>query len=144
MEKEILQNNFEAVYKEYKDYEFYILSTKDDILKQREAFNERAVNGGESEDVLVAALFDLSIRPIQSEADLRILRDKLINVYDAYKLAIDFPEDIKEEMKNLQRPLQLYTISNGVQIDIDKEKSDRFKEEARKTHSEILKNMMTK
>lgn len=137
MEIEILQNNFETIYKEYKDYAFYIDSTTEEINKQRDAFKERVV-GGEDEEVLLRDLFDLSIKPIQSDSDLRILRDRLLFVYDAYKIVIDFPSEIKEEMNNLKRPYQAYRIFNGAQIEIDKEKNDKFKEEARKSHSEFI------
>lgn len=137
MEIEILQNNFETIYKEYKDYAFYIDSTTEEINKQRDAFKERIV-GGEDEEVLLRDLFDLSIKPIQSDSDLRILRDRLLFVYDAYKIVIDFPSEIKEEMNNLKRPYQAYRIFNGAQIEIDKEKNDKFKEEARKSHSEFI------
>ncbi len=138
--EEILKNNFETVYKDYKDYESFVSSTKDSINKQREAFKDRAIKE-QNEDLLVNDLFDLSLKPIQSDADLRILRDRLISVYDAYRIVIDFPEEIKQEIKSLQRPLQIYTISKGEQVDIDKEKSDRFREEARKTHLELIKNL---
>ena len=141
MELEILQNHFEVVYKEYKDYESYLASIKDETIKQREGFNERAVKGGEHIDTLVSALFDISIKPIQIEDDLRVLKDRLISVYDAYKIVIDFPENIKEEMKNLQRPFQAYRLSGDVLVDIDKDKNDKFREEARKAHTEIIQNM---
>lgn len=141
MELEILQNNFETAYKEYKDYESFLVSERVEIQKQRDSFKERVISGTDSDDVLVSALFDLSIRPIQSEEDLRVLRDRLIAVYDAYKIVIDFPAEIVEEMKNLQRPYQVYRIHNGSQVDIDKEKNDKFRDEARKKHAEVLKEL---
>ncbi len=139
MEIDILKNHFETVYRDYKDYEAFIISIQDEVKKKREDFQERAVKGGESEDTLVSALFDLSIKPIQSEEDLRVLRNKLIAVYDAYKIVIDFPEDIKEEVNNLARPYQAYRIVNNTQVDIDPAKNDTFREEARRKHLEVVK-----
>lgn len=141
MEIEILQNNFETVYKDYKEYETFLSSVEEDIKVKRDAFNERAVKGGESDEVLIAALFDLSLKPMQSLEDLRVLRDRLISTYDAYKIVIDFPAEIKEEVNNLKRPLQAYRISNGKQIEIDKEKNDRFREDVRKNHLELIKTL---
>lgn len=143
MELEILQNNFETVYKEYKDYESFLVPERVEVQKQRDSFTERVKKGMDSDDSLVAMLFDLSIKPLQSEEDLRILRDRLLTVYDAYKIVIDFPAEIIEEMKNLQRPSQTYMIDKGHQVDIDKEKNDRFREEARKKHAEVLKEFKT-
>jgi hypothetical protein len=139
MEKEILQNNFETVYKEYKEYESLILSTQEEILKQREKFRDRVLK--ENELSLVEALFDLSIKPIQSEEDLRILRDRLITVYDSYKIVLDFPIEINTEISNLKRPYQAYRIDNGQQVDIDKTKNDLYKEKVKQRHLEIINQM---
>lgn len=144
MEIQILQNNFETVYKDYKEYEAFFDSIKDNIQSQRNDFEKRAVNGGESDDVLVSALFDISLKPMQSAEDLRVLRDRLISTYDAYKIVIDFPAEIKEEVNNLKRPLQAYRISNGNQVEIDKEKNDKFKEDVRKSHLELIKQLQEK
>ncbi len=139
MERDILQNNFETVYKEYKDYEFLVLSSQEEINKERENFRDRVLK--ENEDSLLESLFDLSIKPIQSEEDLRILRDRLIAVYDSYKIVIDFPTDIITEINNLKRPYQAYRIDNGQQVVIDKIKNDIFKEKAKERHLEIIKQM---
>lgn len=143
MDLDILQNNFETVYKEYKDYENFIESSQEEVIKRREGFKELALSGSKSDEELVSLLFDLSIRPLQSEQDLLILRNRLIAVYDAYKIILDFPTDIKEEIQNLQRPYQVYRVHNGSQVDIDKEKNDKFREEAKKKHSEVLKELKT-
>ncbi len=141
MDKDILQNNFETVYKEYKDYKFFVESIGDEIKAQRDAFKERAVSGKDDDDTLVSALFDLSIKPIQHDTDLKILRERLINTYDAYRDVLEFPEDVKEEVRNLIRPLQIYNVSNGSLVEINKEKNDLFREEARKNHSELVKSL---
>lgn len=139
MEKDILQNHFETVYKDFKDYESYITSNIEELNKQRESFKDRVVSGKDNEDSLISALFDLSIKPIQSDEDLRILRDRLINVYDSYKIALDFPTEIINEISKLKRPYQAYRIDNGNQVVIDKDKNDKFRQEVRKKHSEYLK-----
>lgn|SRR6478609_9126566 len=144
MEIQILQNNFETVYKDYKEYEAFFDSIKDSVQSQRADFERRAVNGGESDDVLVSALFDISIKPMQTAEDLRVLRDRLIATYDAYKIVIDFPTAIIEEINSLKRPLQAYRLSNGKQIEIDKEKNDRFKEDVRNSHLELIKGLQEK
>jgi len=144
MEKDILENNFETIYKDYKAYESYLETTKKHVEEQRNSFKDRATKGVTSDDDLVSELFDLSIKPIQSEEDLRILRDRLLNTFDAYKIVLDFPDKVKEEVKNLRRPLQAYRIDNGEQVEIDKEKNDKFKEEAKKTHLEIVKSLQDK
>jgi hypothetical protein len=141
MEKDILQNNFETVYKEYKDYEAFVNSTIEEINKKRDGFKELVASGNESEEVLVSELFNLSIRPIQSDEDLRVLRDRLLNVYDAYKIVLDFPKEVIEELSNLRRPYQAYRIFNDNQVEIDKEKNEKFKEGVRKSHSELVKSL---
>ena len=138
MENSILENNFETVYREYKEYEAYLGTVSPDTNKQREDFKQRVVSSGVSDEVLVEELFNLSIKPIQSREDLRVLRDRLINVYDAYNIFLDFPEEVKEEIKSLKRPLQTYRIYNGEQQEIDKERNNSYREEARKTHLEII------
>lgn len=138
MEKDILQNNFETVYKEYKDYKSYMDSIEGDIKAQRDAFKERAVSGRDDEESLVSALFDLSIKPIQHETDLKILRDKLIATFDAYKDVLTFPEEVKEEVKNLVRPIQIYNIDNGKLIEVNKELNDTIREDARNKHKEFV------
>lgn len=143
MEKEILQNNFETVYKEYKDYASYIDSIKEESNSQVEDFKKRAVSGNEEESVLVSALFDLSIKPIQHQTDLKILRDRLIAVFDAYKILLEFPEEIKEEIKNLIRPIQIYSINNGKEIEINKDMNDKMRAEAKIKHSELVNAIRT-
>jgi len=140
MDKEILQNNFETVYKEYKDYLAYIESIKEEINSQRESFKNRVVSGKDDEDTLVSALFDVSLKPIQHETDLKILRDRLIATFDAYRDILDFPEEVKEEVKNLVKPIQIYAIDNGKLIEVNKELNDTIREDARRKHLEYVKS----
>jgi hypothetical protein len=142
MDTDILQNYFETVYKEYVDYRDVLASKKDEIDKGRIEFQNKASKFTGDKDLLVNELFDLSIKPIQSEADLRVLRDRLINVFEAYKTVLDFPETVKQDIALLSRPTQIYTIVNGEQVDIDKEKSAIFREEARQTHSKLLNSIV--
>lgn len=144
MEEDVLKNNFETVYKEYKDYDSFIASVSEEVSQGRKAFRDRVLSSNEDEDVLSEALFELSIKPLQSGEDLRVLRDRLINTYDAYKIVLDFPETVKEEMRLLKRPLQSYRIHNGKQEEIDKEKNDRYKKEVRKTHLEVISALKQK
>lgn len=141
MEKDILENNFETIYKEYKEYESVFELLKEEVNKEKDVFKERVVSGTDSDDTLSEILFNLSIKPLQSAEDLRILRDRLISVYDAYKITIDFPESIKEEIKKLKRPTQAYRIHNGKQIEIDKVSNDKYKEEVKKRQAEIIASM---
>lgn len=138
MENSILENTFETVYKEYKEYKAYLDSVSAEVVKQREGFKQKVVSSKDSDEALIEELFNLSIKPMQSQEDLRILRDRLLNVYDAYKIFLDFPAEIKEEIKNIERPFQTYRIYNGEQEEIDKEKSEKYRELARKTHLEII------
>lgn len=138
MENSILENNFETVYKEYKEYKAYLDSISAEVEKQREGFKQKVVSSEESDEVLIEELYDLSIKPMQSQEDLRILRDRLLNVYDAYKIFLDFPVEIKEEIKSIKRPFQTYRIYNGKQEEIDKEKSEKNREVVRKTNLEII------
>lgn len=138
MEKQILENTFETVYKEYKEYSAYLDTIQEDVETKRKEFKEKVANSTDSDEMLADELFNLSLRPMQSQEDLRILRDRLINVYDAYKIAIDFPTEVIEEIKALKRPLQTYRIFNGKQEVIDKARQEKQKEDIRATHLEII------
>jgi hypothetical protein len=138
METQILENTFETVYKEYKEYSAHIAAMQEEVEAKRKEFKEKVANTKDSDDMLAEELFNLSLKPMQSQEDLRILRDRLINVYDAYKIIIDFPTEIIEEIKALKRPLQTYRISNGKQEVIDKERQEKQKEDIRATHLEII------
>lgn len=138
METQILENTFETVYKEYKEYNAYLDTIQEDVEAKRKEFKEKVANTKDSDEMLADELFNLSLRPMQSQEDLRILRDRLINVYDAYKIVIDFPTEIIEEIKALKRPLQTYRVSNGKQEVIDKARQERQKEDIRATHLEII------
>lgn len=138
MENSILENNFETVYREYKEYKAYLDSVSAEVEKQREGFKQKVISSGESDETLIEELYDLSIKPMQSQEDLRILRERLLNVYDAYKIFLDFPVEIKEEIKNIERPFQTYRIYNGEQEEINKVKSEKYREVVRKTHLEII------
>lgn len=140
MDIDILQNNFETVYKEYKDYTAYIESIKEEINSQRESFKKRVASGKDDEDTLVSALFDVSLKPIQHETDLKILRDRLIATFDAYRDILDFPEEVKEEVKNLVRPIQIYAVDNGKLIEVNKELNDKIREDAKQKHAEYVKS----
>lgn len=143
MDKDILQNNFETVYKEYKDYKSYMDSITGEVNAQREAFKEKATSGKYSDDTLVSALFDISIKPIQHETDLKILRDRLIAYFDAYRDVLEFPEEVKEEIKNLTRPIQIYNVANGQLIELNKELNDNIREDARRKHAEYVNSFRT-
>lgn len=138
MENSILENNFETVYREYKEYKAYLDSVSAEVEKQREGFKQKVISSGESDETLIEELYDLSIKPMQSQEDLRILRERLLNVYDAYKIFLDFPVEIKEEIKNIERPFQTYRIYNGEQEEINRVKSEKYREVVRKTHLEII------
>jgi hypothetical protein len=143
MENRILENHFETVYKEYKEYDSYIESTREEVEKRRKDFKDRVLESKESDDILSSELFELSLRPIQSHEDLRILRDRLISVYDAYKIVIDFPSEVSEEIKALKRPIQTYRVANGKQEVIDKARQERQKEDIKNTHLEIISALKT-
>lgn len=138
METKILENTFETVYKEYKEYYSYLESIREEVESKRKEFKEKTAKSEESDEVLAEELFNLSLRPMQSQEDLRILRDRLINVYDAYKIIIDFPTEIIEEIKTLKRPIQTYRVSNGKQEIIDKVRQEKQKEDIKATHLEVI------
>lgn len=138
METDILKNNFEEVYKEYKDYEQFVLSSKEAIETGKEEFRNIAVSGELSDSELVNRLFDLSIKPLQSDLDLRILRDRMVSTYDAYKVVIDFPEEIKEEIRNIIRPVTTYRIVSNKQEEVDPVKNKIIIEEAKVKHLEVI------
>lgn len=138
MDKDILQNHFETVYKEYKDYESFLISQEEDINKQRESFKELVLKGDHTEEFLIDKLFELSIKPLQSDEDLRNLRNRMFSVYDAYKIVIDFPTEIINEINSLNRPTMFYMIDKGSQYVVNKDFNDRYKESRKQRLKEII------
>lgn len=138
MEKDILQNHFETVYKEYKDYESFLISQEEDIKKQRDSFKDLVLKGNHTEEFLIDKLFELSIKPLQSDEDLRNLRNRMLSVYDAYKIIIDFPTEIISEINSLNRPNMFYMIDKGKQFFINKDFNDKYKENRKQRLKEII------
>jgi len=136
--EEILKNNFEVAYKEYKEYESYFKSAAPKIKEEREQYVKFAEKHKDDLDTLADKLFEIQSVVGLKENDLIKLQVRLITVYEMVKDILEIPADIKKEIEAFVKPKQYYKIEQGEAIEIDPELSRRVKEEGKKYYHQIL------
>lgn len=129
--KEILENNFEQVYKEYKEYESYLKSAEEKIKTEREQLPKLLQDNENSQHIIIDKLFELQSLPLIQRQDLLNLNTRLIYTYNAVKDVIEIPEEVKREIEQFMPPKQHYKIESGEAKEIDPQYSKDIKEKAR-------------
>lgn len=141
--KEILENHFETVYKEFKEYETFLKSAAKEIKEQNEKFTQFTVDNKDNIDAITSELFEIQSKPHFYQNDLVKLLNRLIHTYEAVKEVIEIPEDIKKEISNFIKPKQFYRIENGNAVEIDTEFLEKSKEEAKKHYTLQVKQLLS-
>lgn len=141
---EILENIFEVVYQEYKDYENFFKSTAPKIKQQREDFAKYAEENISNIDLVTEHLFEIEAEPQFYQNDLVKLQNRLYITYQTVKDVIEIPAEIKKEIEAFPQPKQIYTIKNGTAQEIDLEYIGKLKTEAKKQYSVTVKELVSR
>jgi len=140
--KEILQNNFEVAYKEFKEYETFLKNAAPKIKESREQFVQFSQENNDNTALLTERLFEDQVIPTYYQNDLLKLQNKVITVFETVKDVLEIPAEIKTEVEALIPPKQMYKITAGTAEEIDPEHNSKIKEEAKKYYQEMLEKMM--
>jgi hypothetical protein len=132
---------FETVYKEYKDYESFVLSIKDKVIQDRDGFAKFAQENSEDVDKIVDKIVEINENPILHENDLMRLQMKLVNTYDVIKEIVEIPQEIKEETEKL-RFQQVFKIEDNKAIPINQDKLNTMRERTKAGARDFLTNLM--
>lgn len=144
MSKEILENNFNTIYKEYKDYKNFVEKITPEIAQSRKDFRIFALENKDNLEKVTDKLFEVNQAPAFYQKDLFELSKRLIYVYRAVKDSIEVPEDIKEEILSLTRPKFVYKIVNGEAVDIDPSYTEKIKKETKKSYTDAVQGFIKK
>lgn len=139
--EENLKLYFETVYKEYKDYESFVLSIKDKVIQDRENFAKFAQENLEDIDKIVDKIVEINENPILHENDLMRLQMRLVNTYDTVKEIVEIPQEIKEETEKL-RFQQVFKIEDNKAIPINQDKLKTMRERTKAGAKDFLTNLM--
>lgn len=137
----ILENNFNAVYQEYKEYQTFLKNSAEEIKKQRENL---AKISNDNEEEIIEKAFEVLTKPHYYAEDLLKLQVRLKSIYDFSKDVLEIPSEIKEEIDKFLVNRQIYRIEKGAPKEIDTEYTKKLTEEAKKHYKEQLKNLKTK
>lgn len=125
----ILENNFNAAYKEYKDYHSFLKSLAPDIQKSREDLAKT-----QNKDEMIEKAFEVYTKPHYYAEDLIKLQNKLRIILEFSSLVLKIPAEIKEEIENFTQQKQLYRIDKGEAIEIDPDYVKQLTEEAKRQY----------
>lgn len=139
--EEIIKNNLEVVYKEFKDYEAYFKGIAPKIKEAREKFSEFAMQNYDDTDVLMKNYLENDVTPELHKADLITLQNKLIYTYEAVRDAIEIPAEIKNEIESFIKPKQVYIIQAGEAKEIDPEHTAKIKSAAKEYYKPIVEQL---
>jgi len=139
--EEILKNNFEISYQEFKEYEQFLKNAAPKIKKEREEFTQFTIDNSSNTEAITDKLFEIETTPVNYQNDLLKLQNKLITTYHTVKDCIEIPAEIKKEVESLISPKQIYKIKNGEAQEIDPSYTEKIKVESKKYYKQMLEQM---
>jgi len=139
--EEILKNNFEISYQEFKEYEQFLKNAAPKIKKEREEFTQFTIDNSSNTEAITDKLFEIETIPVNYQNDLLKLQNKLITTYHTVKDCIEIPAEIKKEVESLIAPKQVYKIKNGEAQEIDASYTEKIKVESKKYYKQMLEQM---
>jgi antitoxin component of MazEF toxin-antitoxin module len=139
--EDILKNNFNTIYSEWKLYGDFIKKNNEIVAKERSEFNDFAKVNSQNTDLLVNKLFELTHRQTIHQIEYNKLTDRLLNVYEAYKLVIDIPKEVAEEINSFPKQDMLFKVVNGVAVVVNPEKIEEVKASLRANFEKMIKDM---
>lgn len=137
-EIKILENNFNVLYKEYKEYEKFLKAKAPEIKKRKE---DLAKLPDYDEDTIVEEVFKAHTQSNYYAEDVIKLQNKLHTVYQFSKEVLDIPAEIEKEIENFLQQKQIYRIENGEAVDIDSEYTNKLTKEAKAHYKNQLKGL---
>lgn len=133
-----LKSQFEIVYQDFKKYEDFLKAESENIKKERENFNEFAVQNKDNIDLVLERLFEINERPTFYREDFQKLGLKLYYTYEALQNILEIPQEIRTEIENL-KPRYYYNIFEGQPKVIDQEYVDKISNLSKETYKQNLK-----
>lgn len=142
MEMQVLENNFEQIYREWFTYNEFFNKLEKNPEKRKEKLTELA-NKGVSEEELVNEIFDSGIGYEFHKKDLDILSQRLLSAYKTVEGYLNIPQEALDNIKQLQLSPTLYVIEKGVAKALDEDLLEKVKLSIRKDF-EVLYNELKK
>ena len=133
-----LKSQFEIVYQDFKKYEDFLKAESENIKKERENFNEFAVQNKDNMDLVLERLFEINERPTFYREDFQKLGLKLYYTYETLQNVLEIPQEIRTEIENL-KPRYYYNIFEGQAKVIDQEYVDKISSLSKETYKQNLK-----
>lgn len=137
--KELLENHFQTVYGEYKEYETFVREIAPKIKTEREEFDKYLQKNLDDVEGAVDRLFDINSKPALYQNDLVNLQSRLIHTYETLKETVEIPVEIKTEIESFKKPKQTYKIEKGNPVEIDEKATEEFKKTVRANYRDIVK-----
>lgn len=140
--KEILENNFQQVYDEYKKYESFFAPKIKTVEERRKELATFINENKEDTELVLNKVFEEGTKFLFHERDLQNLRTKLFNTYKAVEGVIDIPKEVVKEITDFKIENQYYIINNNEEIPLNEEFMSQIKESIRRDYSKILEEAL--
>lgn len=140
--KEILENNFEQVYKEYKDYEQFFAPKRKTVEERRTDIAKFVNDNQDNQQQIIDKVFEEGTKYMFHEADIRALKAKLFYTYKAVEGALDIPLEVRKEILSFEIEPQFYVIQNSAEKEIQTETINAIKEGIRKDFDLVVKEAL--
>ena len=134
-----LENQFEQVYREYKNYEAFYNTIKKSPEERRKETAEYVLQNKEDEQSVIDKVFESGVGYLFYEKDLQLLRDRLVNVFKFVEGVLEIPQEIKTEINSLQISPQFFIVDSSLKaIEVDQNATKRIKEQIKKDFNLVL------
>lgn len=127
MDKQILENSFETIYKEYLNYKNYFKSIEKSPEDRRKDVIEKVTSGELSDEQAIDFMFDNGIKYEAHKKDLEILGNKLFIAFYLLNGVLEFPKEVLDEVKSLKEIQAGFFIENGEAVMLNKSAFDEIK-----------------
>lgn len=141
-----LQNKFNTVFKEWKEYKDFFLSNIEEQNEKVKTVVPDLAQNLDDEDKILQFFYDTRLYPKMYEGDFNLLSLKLVTVYDTVKGEVEVSEDQQKELDDLlkgYRSTQRFIIRSGKAEPINEELIEKTKEQFKKQvqDKELLKGI---
>lgn len=139
---QIIQNNFEQIYREWFEYNEFFKTLEKNPEKRKERLADLA-NKGVAEEELISEIFDSGIGYEFHKKDLDILAQRLISAYKTVEGFLEIPKEALDNIKELSLSQTLYVIEKEQPRALDQELIEKVKQSIRKEF-DVLYNELKK
>lgn len=140
--KEIAENIFEVIYKEYKEYETFFSPKIKTAEERRTEIAKYVVDNKEDQQGIIDKVFESGVGYLFHEKDLNNLKTKLYHTFKAYEDILEIPQEVRLEINNFKIEPLYFIIENGVEKELNKELISNIKNQIRQEYDRILEESL--